>query len=246
LDTNGNIKHSRTLVIIPALNEQDSIGGVVRAVQQALPWSDIMVINDGSTDRTAQRAAELGAHVLQLPYNVGIGAAVQTGFIFAKRKGYGIVLRCDGDGQHNPQDICLLIDTLLSDDVDMVIGTRYSDRKGYRSTLARRVGSQVLASLLSCITDCKITDPTSGFAAFNRRAIRFWARYYPHDYPEPEALVIAHRSGLRIREVSVAMKPRFAGRSSLTGFVPAYYMSKVILSILIGSVRPAEFIDIEE
>lgn len=237
---------SGTLVIIPTLNEQASIGRVVKAVQQTLPWADIAVINDGSTDQTALRAAAAGAFVLHLPYNLGIGAAVQTGFLFAERHNYDMVLRCDGDGQHDPEDMCRLVETLMQGSADMVIGTRYTDQTGgYRSTRLRRLGSLILASLLSVITRQPVTDPTSGFAAYNRRAIVYWAHHYPHDYPEPEALVLARRSGLRVSEVPVTMKPRMAGRSSITGLTPVYYMMKVILAILIGSVRPAAVVDTE-
>ena len=233
----------RTLVIIPALNEEASIAHVVATVRQHMPWADVVVMNDGSTDRTAEIAREAGAIVLDLPYNVGIGTSVQTGFIFANRYGYEIALRSDGDGQHDPRDLCRLIAALQEGQADIVTGTRFIEDRGYRASLPRRVGILLLARLISAIVGQPVTDPTSGFAAFNQQAIRLFARVYPHDYPEPESLVVAHRAGLRLREIPVTMKPRFGGRSSITSLRSIYYMIKVTLAILIGLLRPAALVD---
>lgn len=233
----------RTLVVIPALNEADSIAHVVATIRQHLAWADVVVVNDGSTDQTGEIAEAAGALVLHHPYNVGIGASVQTGFMFAAGQGYDVVVRSDGDGQHDPQDLCRLIETLQTMDADMVVGTRFIEKRGYGATLPRRVGILILARLISAITGQTITDPTSGLAAFNRRAIRLFAHVYPHDYPEPEGLVVAHRAGLRICEIPVTMKPRFAGRSSITSLRSVYYMFKVMLAILIGLLRPAVLLD---
>lgn len=230
----------RTLVIVPAFNEADSIGHVVETLRTHAPWADVAVLNDGSTDRTGSIAEAAGAMVLHLPYNVGIGAAVQTGFRFAYEQGYAVVVRIDGDGQHTPEAIARLVDTLLQGEVDVVTGSRYLEGNGYQSSFARRTGSRVLAGLLTRIAGYRITDPTSGFSACNQRAIRLFARRYPHDYPEPEAIVMLHRAGLRLREIPVLMKPRYGGRSSITRLRSAYYMIKVILSILIGLLRPVE------
>ena len=206
----------RTLVVIPALNEADSIAHVVATIRQHLAWADVVVINDGSTDLTSAVAESTGAIVLHHPYNVGIGASVQTGFIFAAEHGYEVVLRSDGDGQHDPRDLCRLIETLQTTESDMVVGTRFLEKRGYGATLPRRIGILLLARLISTIIGQPITDPTSGLAAFNRQAIQLFAHVYPHDYPEPEGLVVAHRAGLRIHEIPVTMKPRYAGRSSIT------------------------------
>lgn len=234
------IQNPRTLVIIPALNEQDSIAQVVQSIRQAVPWADVAVMNDGSSDHTGEIAEAAGAVVLHLPYNVGIGASVQTGFRFADQAGYDVVVRSDGDGQHTPEDIPCLIRALDERQADLVIGSRYlNNQGGYTSSTARRAGSLILARLISGITGCSITDPTSGLIAANRRTIRLCARSYPHDYPEPEAIVVLHRAGLRIVEVPVTMKPRSGGRSSITSLRSAYYMIKVILAILIGLLRPA-------
>lgn len=235
----------KTLVIIPALNEEDSIAHVVATIRQQIAWADVVVVNDGSSDHTGDIARAAGALVLHLPYNVGIGASVQTGFMFAADQGYEIVLRSDGDGQHNPHDLCRLVETLQTTDADMVVGTRFIEKRGYGATLPRRIGILILARLISTIIGQPVTDPTSGFCAFNRPTIKLFAHVYPHDYPEPEGLVVAHRAGLRIREIPVTMKPRYAGQSSITRLRSVYYMFKVTLAILIGLLRPAALLDTE-
>lgn len=234
--------YPKTLVIIPALNEADVIGQVVSRVRQHLPWSDVAVINDGSSDSTAQNAAQAGALVLHMPYNVGIGAAVQTGFMFAARQGYEVVMRSDGDGQHDPADLQRLFDALVQGGADVVIGSRYIEDRGYVTSAPRRMGIILLARLISLIVRQSITDPTSGFSAYNQRTIDLCARLYPHDYPEPEAIVILHRAGLRICEIPVTMRAREVGKSSITPTRSLYYMVKVILAILIGLLRPAPVI----
>jgi len=233
----------KTLVIIPALNEESSIAQVVSNIRQQFPTFDVVVINDGSDDATGQRAADAGAIVLHMPYNVGIGAAVQTGFIFADRQGYDVAVRSDGDGQHEPDSIQHLLEVLSTGEADMVIGSRYLEDRGYITSTPRRMGIIVLAWLISQITGLRITDPTSGFSAFNRRTIHLCAHLYPHDYPEPEAIVILHRAGLRIRETPVTMKARIGGKSSITPLRSLYYMVKVILAILIGLLRPAPVLE---
>lgn len=233
-----NTKHEpKTIVIIPALNEASNIARVINRIRQYTPYADILVINDGSSDDTQRIAQANGALVLDMPHNVGIGAAVQTGFMFADQYGYDVVLRSDGDGQHDSQEMQRLLDTLLSGEADMVIGSRFLENRGYQAPLSRRLGIIILARLISLINHQRITDPTSGFAAFNRRTIKLFANVYPHDYPEPEALVVAHRAGLRVREIPVTMKPRGGGRSSITPLRSAYYMFKVILAILINLLR---------
>lgn len=233
--------HPKTLVIIPALNEEDSIAHVIGSIRRSVPWADIAVLNDGSSDHTGEIAAAAGAIVLHLPYNVGIGASVQTGFMFADQHGYEVVVRSDGDGQHTPEDIPKLLGALNEQQADLVIGSRYLNHEGggYTSSAARRIGSQILARLITAVTSCRITDPTSGFIAANRKTIKLCAQSYPHDYPEPESIVIFHRAGIRIVEIAVTMQPRYGGRSSITRLRSAYYMVKVTLAILIGLLRPA-------
>jgi glycosyltransferase involved in cell wall biosynthesis len=229
----------KTLIIIPAFNEADSIDRVIGRIREQASWADIVVINDGSSDETGAIAESAGAIVLHLPHNVGIGACVQTGFMFADSGGYEVVIRNDGDGQHAPQDIPAIIAALQADDADMVIGSRYLENRGYTSSMARRAGSLILSRLISRIIGHAITDPTSGFMACNRRAIKLCAQIYPHDYPEPESIVILHRAGLRLKEIPVTMKPRMGGQSSITLLRSGYYMVKVILAILVGLLRPA-------
>ncbi|MCS6836347.1 MAG: glycosyltransferase family 2 protein [Anaerolineae bacterium] len=225
-----------TLIILPAYNEAANIVRTLRALHEALPSADLLVVNDGSEDDTGALAEAAGATVLHLPYNLGIGAGVQTGFLYAQRQGYAVVARNDGDGQHAPAGLTSLLERLARGDVDMVIGSRFLG-DDYGTPLARRLGIGLLSRLISGIVGQTITDPTSGYAAFNRRAIDLFARVYPHDYPEPEAIVIAHRSGLRLCEIPVTMRKREGGRSSITALRSAYYMLKVTLAILINLLR---------
>ena len=237
----GEPASSRTLLIIPALNEAANIARVVACARRRLPEVDLLVIDDGSCDATAALARGAGAMVLSLPYNLGIGAAVQTGFAFADRRGYAYVLRSDGDGQHGARDLRRLLEALETGDCDLVTGTRFGAHGGDRPVSpGRRLGIALLAGLLSLITGQRISDPTSGQAGFGRRAIRLFAREYPHDYPEPEGLVQAHRAGLRLRELPVTMRPRMAGRSSIGQLDGVYYMIKVTLAIFINLLRPAQ------
>lgn len=229
--------YPKTLVVIPALNEEDSIAHVLGQIHQHAPWADIAVVNDGSTDRTGAIAEQCGAIVLHMPHNVGIGAAMQAGFLFAARHDYDVMVQNDGDGQHNPAEIRLLLEALQTSGADVVIGSRYIEDRGYITPGMRRLGIIILASIISLILRRKVTDPTSGFRASNRRAIHLCGREYPFDYPEPEAVVLLHRAGLRIHEIPVTMNPRYGGKSSITPLRSAYYMIKVILAILIGLLR---------
>ena len=231
----------RILLILPAYNERLNIARTVGDIRGELPQADVLVINDGSGDATAAAARDAGALVLNMPYNVGIGAAVQAGFQFAAAKGYDIVLRNDGDGQHAPESNRALLAALCARDVDVVIGSRFIGGQGdYGTPLLRRMGSAILARLLSSIIGQRVTDPTSGCSAYNRRAIKLLAQVYPHDYPEPEAILILHRSGLRQMETPVSMIARQHGRSSITAGRSVYYMIKVILAILINLLRRRE------
>ncbi|NDJ51542.1 MAG: glycosyltransferase family 2 protein [Chloroflexi bacterium] len=227
----------RLLIVIPAYNEEESIGHVIERVRHAVPQADIVVIDDGSADDTAQVARSHQATVISQPYNLGIGANVQTGFIYASQRGYDVTIQVDGDGQHDPNEIPALLAALNTSTCDMVIGSRYIEDRGYSTPRLRRLGSILLAALISAITRQRITDPTSGFRALNRQAIAFSAGDYPFDYPEPEAIVTFWRAGLRVKEVPVKMNPRYGGRSSITPIRSAYYMIKVTLAILISLLR---------
>ena len=225
----------RALVVIPAYNEAANITGVVAAVRDAF-LGDIVVIDDGSDDDTAAQARRTGATVLQHPCNLGIGATVQTGFLYALARGYDAVLRLDGDGQHDPVFIPQFLELLAG--ADIVVGSRFLAREGYQSTLVRRMGIVVLG-LLSALVGTRVTDPTSGYWAVNAKALELLARFQPDDYPETQALVLATRAGLRIRELPVVMQARQAGRSSIGGALHAgFYMLKVMLAVSIERLRP--------
>ncbi len=227
----------RLLVIIPAYNEEESLGRVIRKVRAAVPGADVVVINDGSTDATPEIAEGYGAILVSLPYNLGIGSAMQTGFMFARDNHYPIAVQVDGDGQHDPAEIPELLAALREGRADVVIGSRYLEDRGYITPKLRRMGIVILAAIISVITGQRITDPTSGFRALNRRAIDFSAVEYPFDYPEPESVVTFKRAGLRIVEIPVTMNPRYGGQSSITPLRSAYYMIKVIMAILINLLR---------
>lgn len=229
--------HPKILIIVPALNEAGSIQRVIAAIHESVPTADVVVINDGSIDDTGRLAQAAGAIVLNMPYNVGIGAAVQTGFIYAAQNGYDIAVQTDGDGQHPPSEIPKLIDALQTGEADLIIGSRFAEDTGYQQSIARRLGGWILAKILTIATGAPITDPTSGFRASNAKTLALCARLYPHDYPEPEAIIILHRAGLTIREIPVQMKHRDSGRSSITPLRSGYYMTKVILAILINLLR---------
>ena len=229
----------RRLAIVPAFNEEEAIGRVVEEIHAFDPQIEIVVVDDGSHDRTAQVARAAGARVLRLPFNLGIGGAVQTGFRYAHENDFELAVRVDGDGQHDPAQLGAVIEPVLRGEADIVVGSRYLSPggDGYRSSVPRRVGIRILASVVSLLTGQRITDPTSGFQALNRKAITLFAADYPHDYPEVEALVLLLRHRLRLREVPIEMRPRAAGRSSIQTLSSGYYMVKVLLALLVGSFR---------
>ena len=225
------------LVVIPAYNEAPSLEGVIRGVRAAVPEATVAVVNDGSTDATGSIAERLGAVVLHLSHNMGIGVAEQTGLQYAHRFGYELVVRADGDGQHEPRDVPRLVDTLRAAGADLVIGSRYLVPGGYQTSTPRRVASRVLTVALRAACGATITDPTSGFRAFGPSAIRLYARLHPFDYPEPESVVLLVRAGLRVKELPVAMHPRRSGHSSISAARSVYYMAKVLLAIGVAALR---------
>jgi glycosyltransferase involved in cell wall biosynthesis len=227
----------KKVAIVPALNEEACIAGVVDELRAFDPELDILVIDDGSADRTADVARAAGAHVLKLPFNLGIGGSVQTGFRYAHENGYELAVRVDGDGQHDPAQLGKVIDPVVKGDVDICVGSRWLEGEGHRSSATRRIGIRILASTVSLLTRQRITDPTSGFQALNAKAIRLFAADYPHDYPEVEAHVLVFRHALRLSEVPVAMRPRAGGRSSIRALSSVYYMVKVMLALFVGSLR---------
>jgi glycosyltransferase involved in cell wall biosynthesis len=235
----GRFSTPKKLAIVPAYNEAESVGTVVRKLQTHAPGYDIVVVDDGSTDATARIAEDAGAPVLRLPFNLGIGGAVQAGFRYALDNGYDYVVQVDGDGQHDPSEIRRLEDAMRRDRVDMVCGSRFltNDHK-YPAPISRRTGIHLFAFLLSRFVGQRVSDPTSGFRLYNRRGISVFARDYPHDYPEVEAVLMVHWHRLRMCEEPVRMLTRSGGVSSITGSgKSAYYMAKVLLAISVGLAR---------
>ena len=228
----------RRVAIVPAYNEEDCVGAVVEELRAFDPGLEVVVVDDGSVDRTAHVARERGAHVVRLPFNLGIGGSVQTGFRYAHEHGFDVAVRVDGDGQHDASQLGVILEPVLRGDVDICIGSRYRERgDGYRSSTPRRVGIRILAATVSLLTRQRVTDPTSGYQALNRKAIALFAADYPHDYPEVEALVMLIRHRLRVQEVPVQMRARAGGRSSIRAFGSVYYMVKVMLALFVGTFR---------
>lgn len=229
----------RTLIIVPAYNEEENIVESIKSLNIENPEWDIVVINDGSTDKTAEAAASTSnAFVVNLPCNLGIGGAVQTGFLFASYFDYDAAVQFDGDGQHIASEIPKLLALLEGNECDVVVGSRFAEKHdGWKSSFSRRIGIKIFEWLNSILIMQRITDNTSGFRAYNKQAIEFLSRIYPMDYPEPEAIILLGKNGFRIKEIPVVMKKRELGRSSISGLKSAYYMVKVILAIIITSIR---------
>jgi hypothetical protein len=230
----------RNLAIVPAFNEVEAIGPTIAAIHEAAPDFDVLVVDDGSSDETAARAAAARAAVLRMPFNLGVGGAMQGGYMYALENGYDIAVQVDGDGQHDPRDIGELLERLRSDpELNMVTGSRFLDdaESGYRSSATRRIGIRVFSRVVSLITGQRVTDPTSGFRMTNRRGIELFARDYPHDYPEVEAILLMHAHRLRSCEIPVRMRPRLTGESAISSSQSVYYMIKVLLAVFVGLFR---------
>jgi glycosyltransferase involved in cell wall biosynthesis len=227
----------RRVAIVPAYNEEGSIGTVVDEIRAADPEIEVVVVDDGSRDRTVETAAARGARVIRLPFNLGIGGAVQTGYRYAHDGGFDLALRVDGDGQHDASQFPVLARPVVDGHADVSVGSRFIGRAGYRSSRSRRLAIRVLSWTVTLIVGGRVTDPTSGFQVANRRAIALFAAHYPHDYPEVEATVLAAKAGLRRAEVPVEMRERSAGRSSIGAVRSVYYMVKVMLALLVSVFR---------
>ncbi len=239
----------RTLVFIPAWNEADSVAAVIADVNERLPEADVLVVDDGSTDETDARAAAAGATVASLPFNQGLGAALQTGYLYALREGYDFCAHLDADGQHPPAEVARLLEEVRADRADLVIGSRYRERnagedeKGgpgddYQPTISRRIGTSVFRFFLTLATRQRFTDTTSGMRAANRRVMELFSENYSPDFAEIESLQLAVRQGLRVEEVPVRMLERAGGSSFLTPVRSAFFIFKGMIVLLVGQFRP--------
>ena len=230
----------KKLIIIPAYNESESIENTVRDIMENAPDFDYVVINDCSKDNTKAICEANGFNIVNLPINLGIGGAVQTGYKYALEYGYDIAVQVDGDGQHDPAFLNQMAEIIEKENLDMVIGSRFIDKEGFQSSFMRRVGIKYFTVLIKILTGKMITDPTSGLRMIGRNVIKLYASDYPKDYPEPESVVAALRRGMKVKEIPVVMRSRQGGVSSINPSKSVYYMIKVTLAILVESVRKKE------
>lgn len=231
---------ARLLVVVPAWNEQETLEDVIEELRSCLPAADVLVVDDGSSDRTAAVAWSAGAQVLELPINLGVGGAMRAGYTYALRNDYDTAVQLDADGQHNPADIPRLLAAMDAEDADVVIGARFAGVGTYAARGPRRWSMRLLASVLSRVSGTTLTDVTSGFKASSRRAIALFASNYPAEYlgDTVESLVIASRAGLVVRQVGVAMRPRAGGRPSHSPVRAAVFLARAALALLIALSRP--------
>ncbi len=227
----------KTLIIIPCYNEQNAIETLVSEVEQVIKnipkiKCDVLIVNDCSTDNSLQKIKNSGVNYLNLSVNLGIGGAMQTGYLYAKNNNYDIAIQLDGDGQHNPKYIQKLLQPILKKSANVVIGSRFMAKKGYQSTFLRRIGIHYFYELNKILVQVKVLDATSGFRALDKQAIRLVCEYYPETYPEPESIILYAKNELKIKEVSVKMRSRDEGVSSITGFKTLFYMIKVTFGTL--------------
>lgn len=228
----------KILLIIPAYNEEKNLPSLLKDIFSLEDNRiNVLVVNDCSTDQTSYICSQIGVSTINLPCNLGIGGAVQTGYKYALINGYDVAIQVDGDGQHKPEYLRMLIEPLLNSEADMVIGSRYLKKKGFQSSFIRRIGISYFSKLLLILTSQKITDPTSGFRACNRKVIEMFAKRYPTDYPEPESIMYLIRNKFKVKEVPVIMQARIEGESSITSLKSIYYMIKVSIAILIDRMR---------
>jgi glycosyltransferase involved in cell wall biosynthesis len=230
----------RVLVIIPAYNEAVSLPPLIGQLRASYPGFDVLVVDDGSTDQTQAVVSRLPVRLISLSCNIGVAGAIQTGLLVALEDNYDVAIQADGDGQHPPEEISKLLAALEHSGSDMVVGSRFLGVGGYHSTAGRRFGIRFFSRILSALCHVRITDATSGFRAWNRRAIQVLAKTCPEDYPEVEAILLLHESDLRISEVPVRMLERAAGRSSIGTWKAIEYMIQVPLAILMNLLRKGE------
>ena len=227
----------KKIIIIPTYNEEENIERTVNAIQKSAQGFDYVIINDCSTDNTRKICEEKEFNIVNLPINLGIGGAVQTGYKYAYENGYDVAVQVDGDGQHDPEFLNTMADYLIEHQVDMVIGSRFIEKKGFQSSITRRMGIQFFSKLIKVLTGKKITDPTSGLRMIGRNVMEIFSEDYPRDYPEPESIVAVLRKNMKIEEIPVVMLERQGGVSSISPKKSIYYMIKVTLAILIERIR---------
>ncbi len=234
----------KTLIIIPAYNEAKNLVGLLDRLNLVCSEHDLVVINDSSNDNTLAVCADRGVNVIDLPVNLGIGGAVQSGYRYALYNRYDAAVQVDGDGQHNPEYIGTLLSE-LENGADICVGSRFITREGYQSSATRRFAIRYFSCLIRLFSGYRVTDPTSGFRACGRKALRLFATDYPQDYPEPESIVNAARHKLRVVEVPVVMNERREGKSSITRIKSVYYMIKVSLAIIIASFYNTRHMEVD-
>ena len=225
------------LIIIPAFNEEGAVAGVIREIQEVVPSAPTLVVDDASADSTASVAAVAGADVLRLPHHLGLGGCVQAGYKLAFELGYDYVIRVDGDGQHDPRDIPRILETLRKTGYQMVIGARFSDGEPIQTSFARTLGIRLFRIVLRPILGKPVNDPTSGFVGVNREALQVFTRSFPLEYPEIETLVVLQRKRFRFQEIPCKMRPRKAGRSSITAAKSFYYIIHVLLGVFVNVLK---------
>lgn len=235
-----DLSKAKLLAIIPAYNEENSVANVIRDIRREIPEMDVLVINDQSTDATEAVLRKNRINHLTLTNNLGIGGAVQAGLLYALRHQYDYTVQVDGDGQHPAGNIRELLQALVDNRTDIVIGSRYLTSQQRVSSLARRIGGGLLSTWIRLVTGVRVTDPTSGFRALNARAIRFLSQHYPQEYPEPISIIDVLENGLSLLEIPVTMKSRAHGQSSIQGLNTFFYMVKVMFAILIAKFRRGE------
>ncbi|OCA96614.1 glycosyltransferase family 2 protein [Clostridium beijerinckii] len=227
----------KCLIIIPAYNEEKNIYNVITSIRNNNVFADVIVVNDGSKDNTYFEAKKSGAEVVNLSENLGIGGAVQTGYIYALNKGYDVAVQIDGDGQHDPRDLENLVKQMEKGNFDMIIGSRFVEKTNYIPSTFRSMGIKYFSKLVSLLCGSNYYDTTSGYRLINKKAIELFAKYYPKDYPEVETIVYAYKNGLKVKEIGVNMRQRCEGKSSITPLKSIYYMIKVTLSTLITAQK---------
>jgi glycosyltransferase involved in cell wall biosynthesis len=231
---------ARTMLLIPAYNEEAALPGLLAEIREDLPGAPVTVVDDGSADGTAEVARACGARVLRLPCNLGVGSAVQTGFQDALESGYDYLIRLDGDGQHPPREARKLIAEMLRHPTDLVVGTRYGTHSAYRGSWFRQSVLKGLALFVSLICRKRITDPTSGFWLVSRPLLQCFALHYPVDYPEAEAMALLRRQGFSLEEIPVVFQPRRAGQSSLRTWGTLSFAAKVFLALFVDRLRAVD------